>query len=427
MKTIVRYIAVLMFCGSAGVLADTPAEKTVSAEMSSRNTSNIAARLLKDVDAVVQILDGNDVSDADQLKIALAANQIENMTASYFSSGKKWALRFDLATRSNATKEFLSLERYLALEKACVNKLKPGNENVRILAMHVLSKSLGSSAGKPYMEATLLNALKAIKDKEKMTISYEELFTVSENLAYLGNVEGLEMLKSTLGDDTCPSYLKARGIDALSYLGLTITSINAEHLFLSKDAKLAYKAFDSVDNLSGYKNTVIAAAIAQIQALKTVYTENKALSQNEQLLMMKLSRIIKTASREGTLSHDDLQKAKAVSVFFVGVDDAGIQEKAAALFAELANDDDSDLIARLFTSNSTDMREYASLAIAKCSHEAIHNQRKALIKMLDDSSKGVRNYALYALRKGLGEKTGNTFSEAEFKIQKARVLEKYKE
>jgi hypothetical protein len=47
--------------------------------------------------------------------------------------------------------------------------------------------------------------------------------------------------------------------------------------------------------------------------------------------------------------------------------------------------------------------------------------------LLDDNSGDVRNFALYALRKGLGEKAGNYLSDAEFEIQKAKVLEKYKE
>ncbi len=90
-------------------------------------------------------------------------------------------------------------------------------------------------------------------------------------------------------------------------------------------------------------------------------------------------------------------------------------------------DEDSALIARLLSSDSTRVRSRATLAISQCSPETIRNQRKVLIGLLDDDSGDVRNFALFALRKGLGEKAGNYLSDAEYESQKAKVLENYKE
>ena len=59
------------------------------------------------------------------------------------------------------------------------------------------------------------------------------------------------------------------------------------------------------------------------------------------------------------------------------------------------------------------------------SKQTIHSQKDVLLSLLDDTSAEVRNFSLYALRKGLGERTGNYLSEKEYEVQRVRVREAY--
>ena len=102
-----------------------------------------------------------------------------------------------------------------------------------------------------------------------------------------------------------------------------------------------------------------------------------------------------------------------------------MQACVGSLFAEMADDGDSALIARLLLSDSASVRSRAALALARCSPQVIRSQKDVLLGLLDDKSVEVRNFSLYALRIGLGERTGNYLTEAEYKVQSARVRKTY--
>ena len=424
MKPLIRCFVVLMLCGASAALADSPARDPKSPDLSSLQNPSVVTQFLDRVDSVVQMLSGKAIDVARAVSVA---QQIEARTEFDLvkeADGK--TIVFEPATRSRAAKELLSPARYSALENACVHQLQASNEVARILSMRVLAQSLGSSAGKLHMEGVLNKGLKALQGSGELPISPKELFAAAEGLAYLGSSDGVDVLKSVLRSDDSPPFLKRRAIEALAYLGIPVTSGSAADLLLSDDAAVAYTAFDSAGTPST-NHLVISAAITQIQKLQTAYANKQALSHNQAALLAKVALILKLASREGGLSDGELHDVRTAVVFFAGVRDEDIQERVVSLFAGLANDEDSALIARLLSNDSARVRSRAALAISRCSPETIRNQRKALIGLLDDNSGDVRNFALYALRKGLGEKAGNYLSDAEYEIQKAKVLEKYKE
>lgn len=111
--------------------------------------------------------------------------------------------------------------------------------------------------------------------------------------------------------------------------------------------------------------------------------------------------------------------------YLVSIGDEEVQARVGSIFAELADDGDYALIVCLLKSKSSMVRECAALALAKCSPQNIRKQKEVLLELLDDKSGMVRNFALYALRTGLGEKTGNFLPDKEFGIQKDRVRKAY--
>jgi len=423
MNPIIQYFAVLMLFGASVVLADSPTRDLKSPDLSSLQNPSVVAQFLGHVDTVVQMLNGKDIDVARAMSVA---QQIETRTEFNLVKEVEGKTRvFNPAARSRAAKGLLSPTRYSALENVCVGQLNSSNEVVRILSMRVLSQSLGSSAGKPHMESMLDESMKALQGDDEVTISPNELFAIAESLAYLKDTNGVKVLESVLRSDRSPSFLKRRAIKAIDYLGIPFSGKIESDLLLSDDAALAYTAFDSRGSQTT-NSAVISAAIRQLQNLEADYVNKQMLSRNQCTLLLQIASIIKNASRKGILSKDQRDGVKKTVNFLADVQDENVQGRIGSLFAELANDQDSDLIGRLLQSDSARVRSRAALALSQCSSKSIRSQKDVLIDLLDDNSADVRNFALYALRKGLGEKAGNYLSDAEFKIQRAKVLENYR-
>ena len=424
MKSIIRCFAALMLCGASVVLADSSTRESNSPDLLSLQNPSVVTQFLGRVDAVVRMLNGEE--DIDVVRAMSVAQQIEARTELDLVKETEGKTRvFNSAARSNAARELLSPARYLALENACIGQLESSNEVVRILSMRVLAQSLGSHKGKHHMEGLLKKGLKALQGDGEVTISPNELFAIAESLAYLNNHNGVEVLESALRSDGSPSFLKRRAIKALDYLGIPLSGRIESDLLLSDDAAVAYTAFDSIGSQTT-NSVVVSAAIRQLQNLKTDYVNKQMLSRNQCTLLVKISTILVIASREGVLSKDQRDGIKTTVNFLADVQDENVQGRIGSLFAELANDEDSELISRLLKSDSTRVRSRAALALSQCSSKTIRSQKEVLIGLLDDSSADVRNFALYAVRRGLGEKAGNYLSDAEFRTQKAKVLENYR-
>ncbi len=390
--------------------------------LSDLQNMGIATQLLDNVDAAILLFDDKEINTG---RIMAAVQQIEARTLfSLVNSVGGKTVIFEPEARSHAAREVLSPARYSALEEACVAHLPSTNEDVSILSMRILAQSLGSNAGKSYMKRQLEESMKKLQNADEIDISPDVFFAVAENLAYLKDASGIEVLESALRSSGSLPSLKQRAIKAINYLGVPIPDWIKSDLLLSDDAGVAYTAFDSIGS-SPTNSVIISSAIRQLQNLERIYTDKRTLTINQRTLLLEVASVIKNAARQGSLSQGQYGDVKKTVVFLASAQDEDIQARVGSLFAELANDGDGDLIARLLISDSARVRSRAALALARCSQQTIHSQKDVLLGLLDDTSAEVRNFALYALRKGLGERTGNYLSEREYKIQRARVRKAY--
>lgn len=390
--------------------------------LSDLQNMGIATQLLDNVDAAILLFDDKEVNTE---RILETVQQIETRTLfSLVSEGGGRTLLFAPETRALAVQQVLSPARYSALEKACIAHLSSTNKAVSILSMRILSQSLGSDAGKPYMRRLLKEEMEKLTRDDEIDVSPDVFFAVAENLAYLKDASGIEVLESALRSGGSSPSLKQRAIQAVNYLGVSVPDRIKSDLLLSDDAMVAYTAFDSIGS-APTNSVVLSSAIRQLQNLEKIYTDTKTLTINQRTLLLEVASVIKNASRQGGLSRGLYGDVKKTIVFLASAQDEDIQARVGSLFAELANDGDGDLIARLLISDSARVRSRAALALARCSKQTIHSQKDVLLSLLDDTSAEVRNFSLYALRKGLGERTGNYLSEKEYEVQRVRVREAY--
>jgi HEAT repeat protein len=417
-----KYLAALVLCGAFHAVADDTVQVSKSPDLSSLQNPNVVTQFLDRVDTVINMFNGENI---DFVRATSIAQQIE--TRVQFNLVKEVEgknVTFTPAKKSRAATNILSPVRYSALEDACVIQSKSSNEVARIISMRILSQSLGSAAGKNRMLSMLDTGMNDLMGDNKLSVSSKELFAVAEGLAFLKEPSGVEVLESVLSSRGSPSFLKRRAIKALDYLEIPFSKEMESNLLLSDDAAVAFAAFDLME--SQYTNsTVSLAAISQLKRLYDVYHTDGVLAHNQRALLGTVSYVLKNSLRQKSLSTKQRKDTKNMVVLFANSKDKTIQERVAYLFAELAEDEDSELILRLLMSNSVIVRSNAALAISHCSQNIIQEQKEVLITLLDNKSDTVRNFALYALRKGLGEKASNYLSDAEYKSQKARVLALY--
>lgn len=423
MNVIVRYIAVTLFCVASAARADKPLSKQSSLPSLNLQSSNSEVQNLGYVDCVIQMLNTRQI---DYSKAMSVAQWIESATQLEFVKEASGANHSIIeADRTRMAKTILSPDRYLALERACSEQLKNENDKIRILAMYILARSLGSSIGRNYMVKVLKEGLAILETENRMPPSLEELFAAAENLAYLGYSDGVEVLESALGSDDSPSFLKRRAMNALARLGVPVTSSSMVEQLMSRDAAVAFTAFNLAE-AACTNHVVISSAVSQLEMLRFSHTRKHALSYNQAALLRKLSLILSMAFRDGALTGEALDKAKSSAGYFIKCSDDELQERVVSLIAETASDSDALLIDCMLESRSSRVRSWAVTALFRCSPDTILARKKTLITLLDDGSHETRDAALFVLRKGLGEKAMNQLSEAEFLIQKARIVKKLK-
>lgn len=337
---------------------------------------------------------------------------------------EKWrkSSGFSPEDKEVAAKELLTVARYDSLVDVCVKKVASEREDVRLLSIRLLTQTLGSRAGENEIEQKLNEALRTLEGDGPLAISPSELFALAEGSAYLGHDTGVEVLKSALRADETPESIKQRSILALRYLGVSSDSIGGGGGLFSENASVAYTAF-SAEPLPCTNRTVIAAAVEQFSRLKNIHESTCALSYRQSLLLGRLALIFRMAKREKALSSSELNGITEVVHYFVQLQDQDLQERVVSLFADLVKDDDSELIRLLLASDSGRVRSAAALAVSNCSPEIIYSFRDTLCSLLEDSSKEVRNFALFALRRGLKKPASTSLSESEFESQKNRTLE----
>ena len=330
------------------------------------------------------------------------------------------ARKVNANTLARVARTQLTDERYQKLELVCLEALGHADWHIRVQAMSILASVLGSEVGKPYMAQRLSASLDALANDGSIDVPPEELFATAESLAYLGDRSGLEVLESVLRSNGSPTGLKRRAIKAFRHLGSPIP----EHLYLSEDAAVAYDAFGCIETPVKDK-TILSYAVRQLERLHSIFQENHGLEHNQLALMFRLAIILKLGVRDGLVTGEELHAAKLAARSFAGSSDTMVRERISPFFAEIADDSDLGCITQMLSSPSAKIRAEATLALARCSPQSILSNARRLFELLDDADYWNRNFALYALRKGLGENTGNIVSDPEFKAQKERVRQEY--
>ena len=422
MNGIVHSLTVALLCVAAVVRAESQAPFQQSFDLSTFQSQYKEQNLAR-VDRVIQMINNKEIHYAKAMSLAQSIENAILLDLTIEVHGAK--SRFSATDRARAAKKYLSAERYLALERACSGLLESANDEERILALFILTRSLGSSAGKRHMETVLKDGFAALETETGKPDSVEEFFAAAENLAYLGSWDGADVLESVLRTDSSPSFLKCRALNAFAYLGVPLTSFGIADQLLSQDTAVAYTAFKLAES-SHTNHIVISAAITQLEMLRASHQSNHTLSDNQSALLLNISLILRRALREKSLSGDALLKAKEAAIYFIKVPDEELHRRVVFLFSEMASDSDLPLIDHMLESPSAHLREGAAMALIYFPHETIKERKDVLITLLDDTSPGVRFSALFVLRKLLREKARNFLPDAEFQIQKARVLEKLK-
>lgn len=419
-KTSVCIVLTILFGGA--LVADVNRAGMDSLSTQSNKTSRKHEVLLERVDAVIEMIENDDAVLSRGFSIG---RLIEARTQAHLvTQSKGTKTTFTPEERKQVVMTFLSEERYDELEKTLTELLESEDKELRVLSMHLLSRSLASSAGKSKMSAMVKSGMRKLIQEEELVISSKELFTAAEGLAYLGSSDGVEVLKSALRSKDGPSFLKRRSLEALSYLGFPVTTDFMAKMLFSKNASVAYTAFDLAEKMTD-NQLVIDAAIEQIDYLKNIYEGDEKLTYNQSMLLHQISLMVKFAFRENALSEEEIMTVKNKIYPFVRADDVDIKKRVVSLFSDLANDRDSELIGTLLRHKSARMRSIGALALTKCSENTIRAEKDVLMKLLDDESSSVRNNALFALGLGVGVKTGNVLSEARFDLLKKKVLDKY--
>lgn len=382
------------------------------------------SRFLNRVDKISTVISDEKI---DELKVLSLAWGIESRIKVILMNEIGVRRSYSPAERARAARQFLTPERYVTLEKFCLAQLISSQEKARILAMHLLTQSLGSEAGKNILRQRFLKGMEILQGDDEAAdigISPEELFALAEALAFLKDSSGIFMLESAFDSDNCPSDFKQRAIKAVAYLECPISDTTLTKLLESKDAAVVYTAFDCLRE--GRINRVfLSSAIQQLNVFSEGYHKGQKLSSAIKVLLLEVSSVIIEGIRQEYLSQNQIEKVKYTVNYLVSIGDEEVQARVGSIFAELADDGDYALIVCLLKSKSSMVRECAALALAKCSPQNIRKQKEVLLELLDDKSGMVRNFALYALRTGLGEKTGNFLPDKEYEIQKDRVRKAY--
>lgn len=325
-------------------------------------------------------------------------------------------------------KEVLTPDLYAALESACVSRLTSRDEDVQAAAFRLLARSLRSDAAEEWMQTRLLRALEYLElkgDVLEAPFSFQELFLLAEGLAYIDNMEGLPVLKSAAMGEDRSSSIRTRAIEAFAILGGDFSDEPLSELLMLEDALAAYAAFEYVA-LARPNRAVTSASVHHLVRLQRGLSKKGEFSEEELALLRRVSLPLRSAILTGGLSDNEARDTKVAVIVLMTDDDPAVQSSVASLYPSVCGDADSFITIPLLENESTEVRAYACLAMEKCSIATIRGQKDALIKLLDDDDELVRTYALFALKKGLGEvPVGAALSKSQFEAEKVRVVKAY--
>jgi hypothetical protein len=329
----------------------------------------------------------------------------------------------DPAVISDAVVEVISADRYSAIEKGAARLLDTGTAESKPFAIRLLSRTLASRKFQKPLEEALANQT-AGSNGNRLDAENPVVFAIAEGLAYLWSTNGMGVLDEILISDSAPAVLQQRAIEAVGALDTALLDKYLPKLMASDNTFVSYFAFDATKRRMGDR-FVITNAISRLEKLRARFQTTAALDDDQIALLHSLSVYLFGNAVSGHLAGDDKQRAKKAVDFFARIPEIEIQRSVASLWAYLVTPSDIDVILNLMNSAADDIRGSAALALGNCTPELIKHHAPKLAEMLRSKSKREQSCALRALRIGLGETSGISFSDEQLKSESARVLNAY--
>jgi len=327
------------------------------------------------------------------------------------------------ADRQGEAMKVLGKENYEGLEIFFLKQLASEDTERVETAMIALSQCLFSLRAREPIRQILESAVAELGGRDPLEAEDPViLFAAGEALSYYGEAEQVRVLSACL-DDQLPKSYRIRAIRALANIDDRVNLAELVGPLLDdEDPDVAYRASEHLIPRMADKSRLHEAALRQFERLSGKITAGTRLSFSERGLLLQIGNILAEASREDALTSEQQDKARELArkaVLSGSVEEA---EAAAYLFAVLARDEDADVIGeRMLGSESRHSRWTGAFAVANLSAEVQKQFIPRLIEMLDDENRGVRVYALRALRDYMGEKSPTAISDEELKQQSERV------
>ena len=350
-------------------------------------------RFARDIaDRAVRMLSGEERMDLFALENAAHLLATSTSAASY---RPEW----EGMSREEIVRGRLGEERCRALEQACVAALaESGDEDVRMAVRAILAQGLVSRACEEAWVRQLQEKTEGFRQTGILAISLDEYFSLAENLAYLGNNAGREVLLDVLRTDRRPVALFKRALQAMLAADESIPDAILDPLLRSSDADVADAAFEAVPK-DWAKPLVVRAAQAQLGRLEEKHRREGRLDRGEEQLLSASGFACIFASREGTLPEDARDAVRSAARYFAQCEDKNLAESASTLFGELAGEEDAELLVSMMASDSARLRARGVIGLFHCPVEVVERHLDRLRELQDDADPLTRLQVANCLQK----------------------------
>lgn len=341
-------------------------------------------------DRAVRMLSGEERMDLFSLENTADLLASSTAAASYWP---EWSGK----SREEIIRGRLGEERCAALEQACLAALaESGDEDVRMAVRGILARGLGSRVCEEAWVRQLQEKTEGFRQTGILAISLDEYFSLAESLAYLGNNAGREVLLDVLRAEKRPVLLLERALQAMQDADEPIPDEILDKLLRSPDADVAYATFNNAHK-SWTQPLVVGAAKAQLERLAEKHRREGRLDAPEAHLLTLAALACRTSAREGTLPEDAKAAAKAAARYFVQCGNPTLAEPIACLFAQLAGEEDEDLIVSMM--DTSKFRASGVIGLFHCPVEVVERHLDRLRELQDDADPLTRLQVANCLQK----------------------------
>jgi hypothetical protein len=329
--------------------------------------------------------------------------------------------------RRELVTDLLKPSNYSLLEKYFLGQLESRKGEEVSTAMVFLGRCLYSANSIQPIRTSLGRYKEALSDDDPNNDPDPSVvFSAAEALAYLGDNAGVDVLASVLSSDTAGTSLKVRAMRALTNVEAQVSLVKLLGKYLrSPDANLSYRAFEILGPRLQDQRELLEAAAEQLERLTQKIKQKQPLSYAERVLLGRVSLILSPAVRSSLIPEDDRSGIHRMTKDILVLGSEAEKAKISSLFADLAGDEDAEVIASMLNSASNKLRADAARSLARCTRTVRERFLSLLLRMLDANDTWEKNFALYALRTHMGEKAATYLPEEEFAKERERVKQHF--